>query len=191
MTHSLSPEYLSSPAPELAAILARLEDPTVAAGLHNLLDHVDLLAILVVGLDKMVARSEVIGDALVEGVAEIRSAAGDAGPTEPFDIAALLNSLVALSAALPKLTPGLTRVAEADLIDDVIDSGIVSHDSMQQIGMLGRALTAGAAAAESEPLQIKGALSMLRHLRDPDVARGLGYTLNILKAVGRELGSDH
>ena len=31
---------------------------------------------------------------------------------------------------------------------------------------------------------------MLRQLKDPDVARGLGYTLSILKAVGRELAAD-
>jgi uncharacterized protein YjgD (DUF1641 family) len=37
---------------------------------------------------------------------------------------------------------------------------------------------------------VKGALSMYRQLKDPDIARGLGYTLSILKAVGRQLDSE-
>jgi uncharacterized protein YjgD (DUF1641 family) len=190
MTHSL-PESPATTSAELTALVERLEDPRVAAGLQNLLDHVDLLAVLVIGLDGFIGRSEVIGDALVDSVSDMRLLADGAKTSAPIDVAATVSSLLALSSALPKLTPTLTRVADEDLLGGMLDSGIVSAESLAHIGMLATAVNEGAAQAVSEPIEIKGAISMYRQLKDPDIARGLGYTLSILKAVGHQLASDN
>lgn len=189
MTHSL-PEASAPSSPELAALVERLEDPRVAAGLQNLLDHVDLLAILVVGLDGFVSRSEVIGAALADSVTELRTAADATKLGAPVDMAGVATSLVALSSALPKLTPTLTRVADEDFLANMLDSGIFSPDSLAHIGVLASAINQGASDAVEQPIQIKGAMSMYRQLKDPDIARGLGYTLSILKAVGHALAAD-
>lgn len=189
MTHSL-PEASAPSSPELAALVERLEDPRVAAGLQNLLDHVDLLAILVVGLDGFVSRSEVIGAALADSVTELRTAADATKLGAPVDMAGVATSLVALSSALPKLTPTLTRVADEDFLANMLDSGIFSPDSLAHIGVLATAINQGASDAVEQPIQIKGAMSMYRQLKDPDIARGLGYTLSILKAVGHALAAD-
>jgi uncharacterized protein YjgD (DUF1641 family) len=189
MTHSL-PDYPPTTSPQIEALVQRLEDPRVASGLQNLLDHVDLLAILVIGLDGFVSRSEVIGDALADGVMDMRALAEDNKLSQPVDVAGVVSSLLALSSVLPKLTPTLTRVADEDFIGGMLDSGIVSADSLAHIGMLATAVNEGANEATTQPIEIKGALSMYRQLKDPQIARGLGYTLNILKAVGRQLESD-
>lgn len=189
MTHSL-PETSTPGSPELEALVERLEDPRVAAGLQNLLDHVDLLAILVVGLDGFVSRSEVIGAALADSVTELRTAADATKLAAPVDVAGVATSLVALSSALPKLTPTLTRVADEDFLANMLDSGIFSPDSLAHIGVLAGAINQGASDAVEQPIQIKGAMSMYRQLKDPDTARGLGYTLSILKAVGHALAAD-
>lgn len=189
MSHSL-PEASAASSPELASLVERLEDPRVAAGLQNLLDHVDLLAVLVIGLDGFIGRSEVIGDALIDGVSDLRAVADEARPSEPIDVSSIVASLVAMSKALPKLTPTLTRVADEDLIGGMLDSGIISADSLVHVGMLATAVNEGANQATAEPIEIRGALSMYRQLKDPDIARGLGYTLSILKAVGRQLDSE-
>jgi len=189
MTHSL-PEASAPSSPELAALVERLEDPRVAAGLQNLLDHVDLLAILVVGLDGFVSRSEVIGAALADSVTELRTAADATKLGAPVDVAGVATSLVALSSALPKLTPTLTRVADEDFLANMLDSGIFSPDSLAHIGVLASAINQGTSDAVEQPIQIKGAMSMYRQLKDPDIARGLGYTLSILKAVGHALAAD-
>ncbi|MGY2876100.1 uncharacterized protein YjgD (DUF1641 family) [Marmoricola sp. URHA0025 HA25] len=189
MTHSL-PETSPPSSPELAALVERLEDPRVAAGLQNLLDHVDLLAILVVGLDGFIGRSEVIGEALADSVTELRTVADATMPAEPVDVAGVVGSLAALSAALPKLTPALTRVADEDYLGNMLDSDIFSPDSLAHIGLLANAVNQGASDAAEQPIQVKGAMSMYRQLKDPDIARGLGYTLSILKAVGRVLATD-
>ncbi len=176
--------------PELVALIERLEDPRVASGLQNLLDHVDLLAILVVGLDGFVSRSELIGEALVDGVSEIRELSGASATARPLDIGALASSMFALSSAIPKLTPAITRVADDSVLGNLLDSGIVSQESLAHIGLLATAVNQGAADATLKPIEVKGARSIYRQLKDPDVARGLGYTLNILKAVGRELAAE-
>src|SRR3954454_25077672 len=106
--------------PELEALIERLEDPRVASGLQNLLDHVDLLAILVIGLDGFVGRSEIIGEALAEGVSDIRELADSTGATGGVDIAGTIWSLVALTSVLPKLTPTLTRLVDEDVVGGML-----------------------------------------------------------------------
>jgi uncharacterized protein YjgD (DUF1641 family) len=190
MSEVLPPGPAREASPEIEALVDRLQDPRVASGLQNLLDHVDLLAILVIGLDGFVGRSELIGEALVEGVSDIRELADAADVTGSVDIAGTVSSLVAVASMLPKLTPVLTRMVDEDVVGSMLDSGIFSPDSLAHIGLLATAVNRGATDAVETPIQVKGAYSMLRQLKDPDVARGLGYTLSILKAVGRELAAD-
>lgn len=57
----------------LDALAERLLDPKTADALNTLLDHVDLLATLVSGLDAMISRGDVITDSLGSGLAELRS----------------------------------------------------------------------------------------------------------------------
>jgi uncharacterized protein YjgD (DUF1641 family) len=190
MSEVLPPSHAREVSPEIVALVQRLEDPRVASGLQNLLDHVDLLAILVIGLDGFVGRSEIIGEALAEGVSDIRELADSTGASGGVDLAGTVSSLAALASALPKLTPGLTRLVDEDVIGGMLDSGILAPDSLAHIGLLATAVNRGATDAVESPIAVKGAYSMLRQLKDPDVARGLGYTLSILKAVGRELAAD-
>src|SRR4029450_13103960 len=74
LIESLDPDDLvaESPGDEL---IARLDDPRVASSLSLILDDADLLATLIVGLDGLVRRAEVIGDNLASGVAEVRDLA--------------------------------------------------------------------------------------------------------------------
>lgn len=190
MSEVLPPGPARETSPEIEALVERLQDPRVASGLQNLLDHVDLLAILVIGLDGFVARSELIGEALAEGVSDIRELADSSDVASKVDIAGTVSSLVAVASTLPKLTPALTRLVDEDFVGSMLDSGIFSPDSLAHIGVLATAVNRGATDAVETPIQVKGAYSMLRQLKDPDVARGLGYTLSILKAVGRELAAD-
>jgi len=190
MSEVLPPGPARGTSSELEALVERLQDPRVASGLQNLLDHVDLLAILVIGLDGFVGRSELIGEALVEGVSEMRELADASDVAGNLDIAGTVSSLAAVASTLPKLTPVLTRMVDEDVVGSMLDSGIFSPDSLAHIGLLATAVNRGATDAVETPIQVKGAYSMLRQLKDPDVARGLGYTLSILKAVGRELAAD-
>ena len=143
-----------------------------------------------IGLDGFVGRSELIGEALVEGVSEMRELADASDVAGNLDIAGTVSSLAAVASTLPKLTPVLTRMVDEDVVGSMLDSGIFSPDSLAHIGLLATAVNRGATDAVETPIQVKGAYSMLRQLKDPDVARGLGYTLSILKAVGRELAAD-
>ena len=166
----------------------QLEQPQVAAALSNLLDHADLLAILLVGLDGLVSRSETIGEALLDGVQDLRQVA-DANPQlEDLDPGAILGSLLALSSSLPKLTPAITRLVDAGLIDGVLDSGITSPIVLDQISKLGRGLASGAEQAAIAPVHVPGAFGLLKLLKDPDINRGLGFFLSVVKAIGGELG---
>lgn len=178
--------------PQVSALRAKLDDPKVAASLAQVLDHADLLALLVVGLDGALQRSEVIGNALAESFTDLRTLQGaDDNPLRPLmgiDLKELAGSLAAVAKASPRVTPALTKVVDSGLIDAVMDSGITEPAVIQQVGKLGRGLAQGAEAARSNPINVGGPLALLKQLKDPDIARGLSFFLNVLKSMGAELG---
>ncbi len=61
--------------------------------------------------------------------------------------------------------------------------GEVDYDSLDKLGDLISAVSS-AVTEESKPV---GLIGLATSLRDPDIRRGLGFTLNVLKAVGRSL----
>lgn len=170
-------------------LLAKLEDPQTVASLSSLLDHTDLLAVLIVGLDGLVSRSETVGDAIVGSFAELRNAGvadelkGKAGELKGKN-QGLLDDVMDMAKLLPKVAPGLAELADAGLIDEVIASGLTMPDVVDRFGQVVSGVASGLTA---EPLEMKGVLSLAKHMKDPDVARGIGFTLGLLKAIGAGL----
>lgn len=97
-----------------AALAARHNDPAVAGSLSSLLDHADLIALLVASLDGFIARSEVIGDSLVDGISELREVAVDA--ESKVDVKGLLDAGRSLASSLPKATPGIAAIDSGALL---------------------------------------------------------------------------
>lgn len=164
------------PEDPVQALAARLEDPQVAAALHRLLDHADLLSILVLGLSEFVSRGETISDSLASGVSELRSANVGAGFPPPAEIGTLLQRLLALTGPVTDSLPAVERLLGSDLADPrVIDAA----------SMASRAIIAGSTGPQPAP--VTGVLGLLRALKDDDVSRALGWVLGIAKALGQEL----
>lgn len=164
----------------LDSLMERLDEPQVAAALTNLLDHADLLAILIVGLDGLVGRSETIGAALAEAITDLRGVASNGNGD-------VIASLGALSGVLPKLAPMITDIIDSGLIDHVIDSGITDPAMIIEISRIGRGLTGGAASAKTDPIQVNGLFSAMKLLKDPDIQRAVSYFAAVAKSIGVEL----
>jgi uncharacterized protein YjgD (DUF1641 family) len=174
-------------------LLAKLEDPQTVASLSSLLDHTDLLAVLIVGLDGLVSRSETVGDAIVGSFAELRNAGvaeelkGKAGELAGKN-KGLLDDVIGMATdmakIMPKVAPGLAELAESGLIDEVIASGMTMPATVDRIGQLMGGVASGLSA---EPVEVKGVLSLAKIMKDPDVARGIGFTLGLVKAIGAGL----
>jgi hypothetical protein len=168
----------TAPAPDPADALAqRLADPRTAAALSTLLDHADLLAVLVSGLDSLVSRSETITDSLIGGVTELR-AAGEPARANATQLVTTAQQLGALTPAILDKLP----VLEALLGSDLADPEVIGLASMAS-----RAVKAGAEQAERGDFKVSGVRGILRALKDPDVSRALGFVFSIAKALGREL----
>jgi hypothetical protein len=157
------------------AVVAKLEDPRVAQALCDLLEHADLLAILVTGLDGMVRRGDTITGGLAKTVGDWRGALAAASQDgEPVD----LESLRTLSAAISDATPGLESLFRSDLTDP---------RAVEVASAMARSLIDGAEAAKDDPGRPMGVLALLRALKDEDVSRGLNFMLHVAKAFGRHL----
>lgn len=165
----------------------RLDDPAVAASLNNLLDHADLLAILLTGLDGFVRRGDQISETLAEAVDELRTAASTAnvpgldgvkGELRSVDLQALAASLSSLASALVAATPALNKILKSPLVDP---------QAADVLAELGQALVEGKAASEADPGGPKGIFGLWRVTKDKDINRGMGFLVQVARAFGRQL----
>lgn len=165
-------------------LLQRLDDPQIASSLSLILDHADLLATIITGLDGLLRRAEVIGDSVVSGVAEFRDVAASANGQRPWpsvNVAALSDSVTRLSAAAVDATPAVERLLRSPLTD---------LQTAEVLAQVGEALLEGKEAAAADPRGPKGVFALLRVTKDPDVSRGLGFLIEIARAFGRKLAPE-
>lgn len=161
-------------------LLARLDEPRVVAALNDLLDHAELLALVVTGLGGLVSRGEVIGDSLSEAVSELRGARGNVQPLSSFDLQGLANSLATLSGSVVRATPALTSLLSSQLIDP---------KAVDVIAQLGSALVQARERIDEDASFPTGVIGLLRTLKDEDVSRGLGYLIQVARSFGRQLSA--
>jgi hypothetical protein len=162
-------------------VIARLDDPKIASSLSLILDHADLLATLIVGLDGLLRRADVIGDSVAAGVAEVRGIAANGDTQRPWpkvDLAAISDTITRLSAAAVDATPAIDRLLHSPLADP---------QTADVLGQVGEALLEGKQAAAADPRGPKGVFALMRVTKDPDVSRGLGFMIHIARAFGRQL----
>jgi len=172
-----------------AALAARLHDPAVVSALVSILDHADLVAVLVEGVDSLVARSEVIGGNLMGGVTELKEAveSNTALREADIDLAALVEAAAILASVLPQAAPGMAAAVHSGAIDKLFSSGIVDDEAVDRVATLAQGLVEGGRNFTSDPVPISGALSLLKLLKDPDINRALSYFATVAKAMGAEL----
>jgi hypothetical protein len=164
----------------VSQLAARLDDPAIAQSLHQLLDHADLLAILVIGLDGLARRSDAITGALVESLTELRAVERPAGLPDSAHLLQIAQQLGGMVGPAVDMLPTVEYLLRSDLGDTkVIDIA----------AMASRAIVAGSQAAEtgSEKERRPGFFALWRAFRDEDTRRALGFGLGVAKALGREL----
>lgn len=164
-----------SPADGLAE---RLDDPKVAAALGDILEHADLLALLVESLDGFVRRGDVITEAVADGVRDLRSV-GLPVELADVDLRGLVGSLATLSGGVAGATPQLQTLLTSSLLTD--------PRTADTLVLFGEALVAGRERASAAPAPPSGVFGLLRTLRDDDVARGLAVLVETARALGRRL----
>lgn len=170
-------ETARSPRDELTQ---RLDDPQIASSLALLLDHADLVAILITGLDGFIRRAEVMGDSLSAGVAEVRGYAAANGERRwpSIDVAALSDTASRMSAGVVDAIPAMDRLLHSPLTDP---------RTAEFLAEVGEALLEGQEAAAADPRGPKGVFALMRVIKDPDVSRGLGLLIHIARAFGKRL----
>lgn len=158
-----------SPADDL---LARLEEPQVLAALNNLLDHADLLSLLVVSLDGFLSRGDVIANTLADAVGELR---GAGSPLASVDVKGLMSTASKVSAATPAI--------------DTVLTSLTDPKTVEAITALSASVGEAKANAASAPAAPTGIFGLMRALKDEDVSRGLGFLIEVAKAFGHRLKS--
>jgi Protein of unknown function (DUF1641) len=159
------------------ALADHLAEPRTVAALNTLLDHADLLAVLVSGLDELVSRGDTIAESFADSVSELRAAGQPARSSAA--------QLVTTAQQLGTLTPAL--VGKLPVLEALLSSDLAAPELIEVAGMASRAVITGADQAQVSDLKVTGVVGLLRALKDPDVSRALGFVLSIAKALGKEL----
>jgi hypothetical protein len=155
--------------------------------LNSLLEHADLLAILLTGLDAMLRRSDVIGDSLTSTVGEFAQGvkAASADETIPgldrlrrMDLSELARGAEALSDKV---------IGAAPAMNVLLSSRLTEPESAEVLVALGDALVEARCAATGRGDGPRGLFGILKAAKDPDVARGIGFLLQTMKSFGRQL----
>lgn len=161
----------------------RLDDPKVANALNTLLDHADLLAVLVSGLDEFVRRGETISNSLSSSVREVAGASisgavPGADALKGVDVAGLAASMATLSGALVAATPALNTLLTSRLTDP---------QAVDVVAKLGDAVVEAKTAVGSAAAP-KGLRGLWKTSRDPDIAKGLNFMIQVARSFGRRVG---
>lgn len=165
----------------LTRLATRLQDPATSQALHTLLDHTDLLALMVSGLDGFIQRSDTIIESVADGVREATGAAGagkPAGLPDAEQLGKLVTGMTALVGPLTEAMPTIERLLGSGMLDaNLIDIATVGS----------QAVVEGSATARANKIQIKGVRKTLKILKDDDVARTFGFVATIAQVFGRKL----
>jgi hypothetical protein len=159
----------------LEQLIDRLSEPRVSASLNVLLDNVELLAVMVTGIDGLARKGEVIGDTLAVVLSELRAAGAATG----LDLRVTSHQLATLIPTLADASPTINRV---------LDSPIVDPEPIAVLSDAAQALVVGLQAARANQTRV-GLGGALRSMRDPDVQRGMGFLIEVAKAFGRQLAN--
>ena len=165
------------------AVTERLNDPAVAASLVTLLDHIDLVSMLVTGLNGFFERGDTIIESLASGVAELRDGRAASGST--FDVKAALEQAKAGAALLSDAMP--TLQAALPSLSKLVQSGVLNDDLIDVLGLVGQSAVEGTRNAKSAGTSVSGVLGTMKALKDPEVARGLGVLVEIARALGKRV----
>jgi Protein of unknown function (DUF1641) len=152
------------------ALRSRLDDPQVAGALSLILDNADTLALGLVALDGLLRRADTISDNIESSLKDVK-AVGD--------------SFSYLAAPTKRLTENAPQIADA--ADALLSSGMLRRDVVDLLGRLAGALLQGAEAAQARHTSVSGVFPAIRALKDPDVAKGLGFLIEVSRALGKSL----
>ena len=158
---------------EVDRLVDRLNEPQTAASLHLLLDNVELLAVLISGIDGLARKGEIIGDTLAEVLHEVRAA----GRATGLDLKETSRQLATLIPTLAEASPAINRI---------LDSPIVEPEPIAVLSETAVALVKGLQAAQDNRTMV-GLRGLVKATRDPDVQRGLGFVIEVARVFGRDL----
>jgi len=157
-------------------LVGRLSEPRTAASLNLLLDNVELLAVMVSGLDGLARKGEAIGDTLAEVLGEVRAA----GQATGLDVRVTSRQLATLIPTLADASPAINRI---------LNSPIVEPEPLAVLSEAAVALVQGLQAAQANQTRV-GLRGLYKATKDEDVQRGLGFLIEVAKVFGRQLPTE-
>jgi hypothetical protein len=143
-----------------------LRDPEVRASLAVIAANAPEIAVMMSASSGLLARSREIMDNVNGMVIKVRESTGSSDPE-----ANVFNLVHVLSESAPA-------------IERLLSSPILQPDVVEVIGSLGQAASDAKEATQSQKAEIRGVFSLMRELKDPEVAETLAFLLAFARSFG-------
>ncbi len=159
------------------SLITRLSDPNISKSMHQLLDFIELapglIALSADMVDESVHKANAQGINVSDRISTLSTLLETLSRPEMSD---KLSQLVAFS----DQAPGLAAMA-VDSIDDIMRKGGGGFDLLMSI-------QAAVTNAQAEaPAKVGGIFGLMKAIKDPDRQKALGFFMNILKQLGKQL----
>lgn len=162
---------------EVDRLVARLSEPRVATSLHLLLDNVELLAVMLGGMDGLARKGEIIGDTVAEVLEEVRAATHSTG----LDMRETPAQLAMILPVLADAAPTIGRI---------LSTPLAAPEPLAVLSKAAETLVKGLQVAQGKQtrLSLRG---LYQATKDEDVQRGLGFVVEVAKVFGQDLAATH
>lgn len=154
-------------------VLDRLNDPAKLAALNTLVDNLELLAVLVAGLDGLARKGDLIADTAAEVLDTARAASRSTG----LDVRRTSEQLATLIPTLAEAAPAINRVAH---------SAIVHEQAVEVVGLTAQAVSEGYQRVAGTDKRV-ARRHLLKIAKEPEVQRGLAFLVEVARVLGTEL----
>lgn len=169
-------------------------DADSVRGLKQLAGRADEIVFLLDMVGGLIRRGPEIADNVNEAVQEAREAVTHTGGMSfsPEDTAQALAKLSTLATPenvdqLSVTVETLQETLSAPQVQSLLASSILDPQAIGAVSQLAEALVTSTHRAQSAPPEPKGLFGLLSALRDPDVARAVGFFIEFAKAFGQQV----
>ncbi|MCY0886149.1 MAG: hypothetical protein OWV35_09750 [Firmicutes bacterium] len=181
-------ERMGSLVGSLSGVLTRIQEPRIQEALLEALDQLpDLVRLMKPAVALGQAALDGVVPGMVERLASMAAGLGELGSwiNEPNTRAALLQGIQVLNGALPVLQQ--MAAWQADGTWEAV-SRLLAGDTLRRLDHLMQAMEAAVADAESDRAPL-GLMALNRRLKDPEVARGVKWSLALLRRAPGAVGT--
>lgn len=159
-------------------LVNRISQVETATSILSLLDRIELLSLLLSGMDELLQRGDTIADSISDGISEMKRISTEVNSSKTISISDLISNFSKLTISLSDQAPAISAL---------LDSGMLNNDVVDLLSTAAGAAVEANFNSRKPGSTIKGVRALLRAMKDPEVSRGITFVVELARSLGRRM----